>query len=112
MTGEIGSHVDAAQWYQNSMGNYDQTHSADVQSKNIKNKILLLLSLFSLCLLLRRRNYFFTYGSLRYLVGLLGRGISPAPRPLPTQDNTTQRNTDIHPCPEQDLNLRPQCSSG
>jgi hypothetical protein len=30
----------------------------------------------------------------RHLVGLLGWGISPAPRPLPTQDNTTQRNAD------------------
>jgi hypothetical protein len=26
-------------------------------------------------------------------------------RPVPTQDNTTQRNADTHPCPEQDLNL-------
>jgi hypothetical protein len=56
--------------------------------------------------------FLFTYGSFRHLVGLLGRGISPAPRPLPTQDNTTQRNTDTHPCPEQDSNLRSQCSSG
>jgi hypothetical protein len=55
---------------------------------------------------------FFTYGSLRHLVGHLGWGISPAPRPLPTQDNTTQRNTDTHPCPEQDSNLQSQCSSG
>jgi hypothetical protein len=55
---------------------------------------------------------FFTYGSLRHLVGLLGQGISPVPRPLPTQDNTTQRNTDTHPCPEQDSNLWSQCSSG
>jgi hypothetical protein len=47
------------------------------------------------------------------LVGFLGRGISPAPRPLPTQDNTTQhRETDTHPRPEQDSNLRSQCSSG
>jgi hypothetical protein len=30
------------------------------------------------------------------LVGLLRRGFSPAPRPLPTEDNTTQRNTDTH----------------
>jgi hypothetical protein len=34
--------------------------------------------------------FFFTYGSIRRLVGLLGRGISPTPRPLPTQDNTEQ----------------------
>jgi hypothetical protein len=51
--------------------------------------------------------FYFTYGSFRHLVGLLGWGISPAPKPLPTQDNTTQRNTDTHPCPEQDSNLRP-----
>jgi hypothetical protein len=38
--------------------------------------------------------FLFTYGSFRHLVGLLRRGISPAPRPLPTQDNTTQ--THIH----------------
>jgi len=37
---------------------------------------------------LRRRIFRFTYGSFRHLVGLLGRGISPAPRPLPTQDST------------------------
>jgi hypothetical protein len=30
------------------------------------------------------------------MVGLLGGGISPVPRPLPTQDNTTQRNTNTH----------------
>jgi hypothetical protein len=38
-----------------------------------------------------------------HLVGLLGRGISP------TQGlylhNTTQKNADTHPCPEQDSNL-------
>jgi hypothetical protein len=63
---------------------------------------------FSLCLL-QASEFLFTYGSLRHLIGVLGRGISPAPRPLPTQDNTTQRNTDTHPCPEQDSNLRSQC---
>jgi hypothetical protein len=47
------------------------------------------------------------------LVGLLGRGISPAPRPLSTHRTTqTHRNADTHPCPEQDSNLRSQCSSG
>jgi hypothetical protein len=66
---------------------------------------------FSLCLF-QASEFLFTYGSLRHLVGLLGRGISPAPRPLPTQDNTTQTNTDTHPCPEQDSTLRSQCSSG
>jgi hypothetical protein len=38
--------------------------------------------------------FLFTYGSFRHLVGLLGRGIRPVPRPLSTQDNTTQ--THIH----------------
>jgi hypothetical protein len=32
----------------------------------------------------------------KHLVGLLGWGISPAPRPLTTQDNTIQRNTNTH----------------
>jgi hypothetical protein len=36
--------------------------------------------------------FLFTYGSFRHLVGLLGWGISPAPGPLPTQDNTTQKH--------------------
>jgi hypothetical protein len=45
----------------------------------------------------------------RHLVGLLGRGIS---RPLPTQDNRTQKHADTHPCPKHDSNLRSQCSSG
>jgi hypothetical protein len=48
---------------------------------------MLLLSLYSLCLF-QASELIFTYGSLRHLVGLLGRGISPAPRPLSTQDNT------------------------
>jgi hypothetical protein len=54
-----------------------------------------LLSLFSLCFF-QVSEFLFTYGSLRHLVGLLGRGISPTPRPLPTQDNTTQHNTEKH----------------
>jgi hypothetical protein len=32
-------------------------------------------------------------------------GDQPDARPLPTQDNTTQKHTDTHPCPKQDLNL-------
>jgi hypothetical protein len=36
----------------------------------------------------------------------------PDARPLPTQDNTTQKHADKHPCSEQDSNLRSQCSSG
>jgi hypothetical protein len=38
-------------------------------------------------------------------------GDRPDARPLPTQDKTTQRNADTHPCPEQDSNLRSQHSS-
>jgi hypothetical protein len=33
-------------------------------------------------------------------------------RPLPTQDNTPQKDADTHPCAGQDSNLRSQCSSG
>jgi hypothetical protein len=54
---------------------------------------------FSLYIFKASDFFLFTYGSFRHLVGILGRGISPAPRPLPTQDNTTQRNTDTYPCP-------------
>jgi hypothetical protein len=57
--------------------------------------LLLLLLLLSLCLF-QESEFLLTYGSFRHLVGLRGRGISPEPRPLPTQDNTTQRNTDTH----------------
>jgi hypothetical protein len=56
--------------------------------------------------------FFCIYGSFRHLVGLHGWGISPAPRPVLTQDNTIQRNTDTHPCPEQDSNLQSQCTRG
>jgi hypothetical protein len=60
---------------------------------------------FSLCLFEASDFFLFLLmDPLDILVGLLGRGISPAPRPL--QDNTTQRNTDTHPCPEQDPNVR------
>jgi hypothetical protein len=38
-------------------------------------------------------------------------GDRPDARPLPTQDNTIQRNADTHLCPEQDSNLRSQHSS-
>jgi hypothetical protein len=60
----------------------------------------------------RRRIFsFLLMDPFRHLAGLLGWGISPAPRLLPTQHNTTHRNTDTHPCPEQDSKLRSQCSS-
>jgi hypothetical protein len=55
----------------------------------------------------RRRIFLLLMDSFRHLVGLLRRGISPAPRPLPTHRITqTQRNAGTHPCPEQDSNLR------
>jgi hypothetical protein len=57
---------------------------------------LLLLSRYSLCLFLASDVSFLLMDPFRHLVGLLGRGISPAPRPLPTKDNTTQRNTNTH----------------
>jgi hypothetical protein len=47
-----------------------------------------------------------THGSTRWT------GDRPDARPLPTQDNTTQKNADTHPCPEWDSNPRSQCSSG
>jgi hypothetical protein len=31
-------------------------------------------------------------------------GVQPDARPLPTQDNTTQKNAGTHPCLEQDSN--------
>jgi hypothetical protein len=66
----------------------------------------LLLLYFPYASLKRRISSFYFMDPSRHLVGLLGRGISPAPRPQPTQDNTTQRNADTHPCPEQDSNLQ------
>jgi hypothetical protein len=39
-------------------------------------------------------------------------GDQPDARPLPTQDNATQKNADTHPCLEWDSNSRSQCSSG
>jgi len=39
-------------------------------------------------------------------------GDRPIARPLPTQDGTTQKNTDVHPYLERDSNPRSQCSSG
>jgi hypothetical protein len=51
-------------------------------------------------------------GSIRHLVGLLGGGISPA-QGLYLHRTTQHRKTQTkHPCPEQDSNLRSQCSSG
>jgi hypothetical protein len=39
-------------------------------------------------------------------------GDQPEARPLPTQDNTTQKNADTHACFNWDSNPRSQCSSG
>jgi hypothetical protein len=39
-------------------------------------------------------------------------GDQPDARPLPTQDNITQKKEDTHPCFERDSNPRSQCSSG
>jgi hypothetical protein len=78
---------------------YSPTKAASLQETRIKHPSWKSSSssfLFFLMFFLRCRIFVFTYGSFRHLVGLLGRGISPAPRPLPTHDNTTQRNTHIH----------------
>jgi len=39
-------------------------------------------------------------------------GDQPVTRPLPTQDSTTQKNTDTHSCLEWDSNPQSQCLSG
>jgi hypothetical protein len=38
-------------------------------------------------------------------------GDQPDARLLPTQDNTTEKHADTHPCPKQDSNLRSQYSN-
>jgi hypothetical protein len=54
-------------------------------------------SSFSLFLMpFQAKEFLFTYGSFRHLVGLLGWGISPAPRPLPTHRTTQHRETQTH----------------
>jgi hypothetical protein len=53
-----------------------------------------------------------TYESIGQLIGLLGRGIGRRKASTYTQDNTTQKNADTHPCLEWDSNLWSQCSSG
>jgi hypothetical protein len=50
--------------------------------------------------------YFWIFGKTPWT------GDRPVARPLPTQDSTTQKNADTHPCFEQDSNARSQCSSG
>jgi hypothetical protein len=51
-------------------------------------------------------------GSIRHLLGLLWGGGDQSSARQRTQDNTTQKYADTHPCPDQDSNLRSQCSSG
>jgi hypothetical protein len=53
------------------------------------------------------------HGPLAYPTGLLDLHIETSPwpedqpdaRPLPTEDNTTQKHMDTHPCPKQDSNM-------
>jgi hypothetical protein len=52
------------------------------------------------------------YESIRTFGRTPGMGDRPDARPLPTQDNTTQKNADTLPCLEWDSNPRSQCSSG
>jgi hypothetical protein len=51
-------------------------------------------------------------GSIRYFGRTPWVGDQSSAMPLPTQDNTTQKDADKHPCPKQYSNLRSQCSSG
>jgi hypothetical protein len=54
---------------------------------------------------------FWTYESIWTFGRTPWTGDQPDARPLPTRDNTTQKNADSHPCLKQDSNLRSQCSS-
>jgi len=47
-----------------------------------------------------------------HLVGYLERGISPTQGVLPTQDDTTQKNADTHPCLERDSKPQTQFPGG
>jgi len=50
--------------------------------------------------------YFHTFGRTPWT------GDWPITRPLPTQNSTTQKNADTHPCLEWDSNPRSQCLRG
>jgi hypothetical protein len=56
-----------------------------------------------------RRPLAYPNGLLDPHIEIFGRtpwlGDQPDARPLLTQDNTTQKHVDTHPCPKQDLNL-------
>jgi hypothetical protein len=53
-----------------------------------------------------------TMNSFRHFCRTPWMGDQPIAMPLPTQNNTTLRNVDIHSYVRQDLNPRSQCSSG
>jgi hypothetical protein len=55
---------------------------------------------------------FWTYVSIWTFGRTPWTGGQPGARPLPTQDNKTQKNADTHPCPKRDSNPHYQCSSG
>jgi hypothetical protein len=54
---------------------------------------------------------FWTYESIWATCRTPWTGDQPDVRPLPIQDNTTQKNADTHPCLERDSNPLTQCSS-
>jgi len=49
-------------------------------------------------------NLFWIYGKAPWT------GDQPVARSLPTQNSTTHKNADTHPCPERDSNTWSQCS--
>jgi hypothetical protein len=77
--------------------------------------LLFLLLFFKKAVTVLRELLAYPNGLLDLHVETFGRTPRPADqpdaRPLPTQDNTTQKHADTHPCPKQDSNLRSQCSS-
>jgi hypothetical protein len=109
---QISSHHNGFVFYKHIITSVPNGYSKPLNEISTGMLFLKPSSSFSVFLMpFKALEFLFTYGSIRHLVGLLGQGISPAPRPLPTQDNTTQRNRDTHPCPKQDSNPRSQCSS-
>jgi hypothetical protein len=61
--------------------------------------------------LFRFRNFLKLMNLLRQLASL-DEGLARRKASTYTQDNTTQKNADIHPCLEWGSNSRSQCSSG
>jgi hypothetical protein len=76
----------------------------------------LLTYFFKKALTILRGHLAYPNGLLDLHIETFGRtplpGDQPDVRPLPTQDNTTQKHADTHPCPKQYSNLRSQCPSG